>query len=60
MKKRCLECGCHMDDDHYGNICECCMDDRVPGEKPLNISAMCDEEYITKVVRRKGVLKECE
>ena len=25
--KRCNICGCHMDDDHEDDICECCKDD---------------------------------
>lgn len=55
--KKCKDCRRKMSVKQYGNICRNCMDDRVPGEKPLNISAMSDEEYITKVVRRKGVCK---
>ena len=26
--KLCIECGCIMDDDHDGDVCECCKDDR--------------------------------
>ena len=26
--KECTECGCIMDDDHDGDVCECCQDDR--------------------------------
>lgn len=26
--KHCIECGCLMDDDHDGDVCECCQDDR--------------------------------
>lgn len=26
--KVCIDCGCLMSDDHDGNICECCRDDR--------------------------------
>lgn len=55
--KKCKDCRRKMSVKQYGNICRNCMDERVPGEKPLHISAMCDEEYVTKVVRRKGVLK---
>lgn len=25
--KKCLLCGCHMDDRHDDDICECCLDD---------------------------------
>lgn len=25
--KRCTMCGCLMDNDHEGDICECCLDD---------------------------------
>ena len=25
--KRCKRCGCLLDDDHEGDICECCYDD---------------------------------
>lgn len=25
--KKCEMCGCHMDDSHEGDICECCQDD---------------------------------
>lgn len=27
-KKRCTECGCIMPDDHDGEICEVCLDER--------------------------------
>ena len=27
MKKRCTVCGCIMDADHEGDICEVCLDD---------------------------------
>lgn len=33
--KRCVDCGCLMDDKHYGNICEVCVDellDSDPGD----------------------------
>lgn len=26
--KVCIDCGCLMPDDHIGNVCECCLDDR--------------------------------
>lgn len=26
--KVCIDCGCNLPDDHIGNICECCRDDR--------------------------------
>lgn len=26
--KYCIDCGCIMPDDHIGNVCECCLDDR--------------------------------
>ena len=26
--KYCIDCGCNMPDDHDGDICECCRDDR--------------------------------
>lgn len=26
--KYCLDCGCLMPDDHEGDVCECCLDDR--------------------------------
>lgn len=25
--KYCTICGCHMDDKHDGDVCECCKDD---------------------------------
>lgn len=34
--KRCKLCGCHMDDNHDGDICECCLDELYesdPGEE---------------------------
>lgn len=31
--KYCKVCGCIMDDDHDGDICECCLDD-MKGEDP--------------------------
>lgn len=33
--KHCIMCGCLMDNDHEGDICECCLDDLYesdPGE----------------------------
>lgn len=51
--KRCRDCGCLMSDDHYGNICECCLDDRVP-EKELT----SDDDYIRKIVKYRGVTKD--
>lgn len=35
-KKNCIYCGCIMDQNHDGNICECCLDDlheSDPGEE---------------------------
>lgn len=29
--KKCLQCGCHMDDYHESDICECCLDDMDEG-----------------------------
>ena len=26
--KYCIECGCIMPDNHAGDVCECCLDDR--------------------------------
>ena len=26
--RECIECGCLMDDDHDGDVCECCQDER--------------------------------
>lgn len=26
--KRCLECGCLMPDDHDGDVCEVCLEER--------------------------------
>lgn len=26
--KCCIECGCLMNDNHDGDVCECCLDDR--------------------------------
>lgn len=26
--KVCIDCGCLMPDDHDGDVCECCLDDR--------------------------------
>ena len=26
--KVCIDCGCNMPDDHEGDVCECCLDDR--------------------------------
>ena len=26
--KYCIECGCIMPDDHDGDMCECCLDER--------------------------------
>ena len=26
--KRCIECGCLMDDDHDGDVCEVCLEER--------------------------------
>lgn len=26
--KYCIDCGCIMPDDHIGDMCECCRDDR--------------------------------
>lgn len=26
-KKRCTFCGCYMDANHEGDICECCLDE---------------------------------
>lgn len=34
--KHCIMCGCLMDLDHEGDICECCLDDLYesdPGEE---------------------------
>lgn len=31
--KYCEICGCIMDDNHDGDICECCLDD-MTGEDP--------------------------
>lgn len=34
--KRCEICGCHMDDKHLDDICECCLDELFrsdPGEE---------------------------
>jgi hypothetical protein len=34
--KYCKMCGCHMDDKHEADICECCLDDLLesdPGEE---------------------------
>lgn len=28
MVKICIDCGCLMQDDHEGDVCECCLDDR--------------------------------
>lgn len=36
MKKRCEYCGCLMDENHVGDICECCLDELLesdPGEE---------------------------
>lgn len=30
--KHCIDCDCLMDDDHDGDVCECCQDDRSSGE----------------------------
>lgn len=43
--KECIECGCIMDDDHDGDVCECCQDDRSSGEE--------DEGYIYDMKVRK-------
>lgn len=32
--KYCELCGCIMDDDHDGNICECCLDDMKEEDTP--------------------------
>ena len=29
--KYCTICGCHMDDKHDGDVCECCLDDICEG-----------------------------
>ena len=26
--KICIDCGCNLPDDHDGDVCECCLDDR--------------------------------
>lgn len=26
--KVCIDCGCNMPNDHEGDVCECCLDDR--------------------------------
>ena len=26
--KVCIDCGCNMPDNHIGDVCECCLDDR--------------------------------
>lgn len=31
--KKCLLCGCHMDDKHESDICECCLDDMSEGTR---------------------------
>lgn len=31
--KHCIECGCLMDDDHDGDVCEVCIDDMYPREE---------------------------
>ena len=31
--KECIICGCIMDDDHDGEICEVCTDDMYPREE---------------------------
>lgn len=31
--KNCKQCGCHMPDNHDGDICECCLDDMYPREE---------------------------
>ena len=31
--KECIICGCIMDDDHDGEICEVCIDDMYPREE---------------------------
>lgn len=43
--KECTECGCIMDDDHDGDVCECCQDDRSSKEE--------DESYIYDMEVRK-------
>lgn len=26
--KVCIDCGCNLPDNHIGDFCECCLDDR--------------------------------
>lgn len=26
--KVCIDCGCNLPDNHDGDVCECCLDDR--------------------------------
>ena len=33
--KYCKMCGCIMDDQHDGDICECCVEDMDPGEEDI-------------------------
>ena len=32
-KKLCKVCGCILDGRHYGDVCECCLDERNENER---------------------------